>query len=77
MAHTCSKTFLSLLNSLLIIFGIVLLVLSFFVYNKYHSVQLIIGVIILAFFVIFIGLLGLIGTVKQSKCGKYLVSLLM
>ncbi|CAF1287423.1 unnamed protein product [Adineta steineri] len=68
MAHACSKTFLSLLNSLLIIFGIALMVLSFYVYNKYHSIQLIIGVIILAFFVIFIGLLGLIGSVKRSKC---------
>jgi hypothetical protein len=72
MAHACSKTFLSLLNSLLIIFGIALIVLSFYVYNKYYSVQLIIGIIIHAFFIIFIGLLGLIGALKQSKCGKYI-----
>ncbi|UJR26149.1 hypothetical protein I4U23_007493 [Adineta vaga] len=68
MASGCSKTFLSLLNSLLIIFGIALIVLSFYIYNKYESIQVIIGVIILAFFVTFIGLLGLIGTLQQSKC---------
>ncbi len=71
MAYGCSKIFLSLLNSLLIIFGIAWIELSFYVYNKYHSVQLIISVIILALFVIFIGLLGLIGALNRSKCGKY------
>ncbi|CAF0778859.1 unnamed protein product [Adineta ricciae] len=68
MAAGCSKTFLSLLNSLLIIFGIALIVLSFYIYNKYESIQVIIGVIVLAFFVTFISLLGLIGTLRQSKC---------
>ncbi|CAF2308854.1 unnamed protein product [Rotaria sp. Silwood2] len=68
MAHACSKAFLSILNSLLIIFGIALIVLSLYRYNKYQSIHLIIGVIILAFFILFIGILGLIGAVKQSKC---------
>jgi len=70
MVYGCSKIFLSLLNSLLIIFGIAWIELSFYVYNKYHSVQFIISVIILALFVIFIGVLGLIGALNRSKCGK-------
>lgn len=70
MAHACSKTFLSLLNILLIIFGIALIILSFSVYNKYHSIQFIISVIMLAFSILFICLLGLVGALKQSKYGK-------
>ena len=71
MAHSCSKTFLSLLNSLLILAGIALIVLSSHIYRKYQSAQLISGIIVLAFFVIVIGLLGFIGVLKRSNCGKY------
>lgn len=70
MAHACSKILLLLLNVLLITLGVALIVLSFYIYDKYHSGHLIIGVIVLAFIVAAIGLLGLVGVLKQSKCGK-------
>jgi drug/metabolite transporter (DMT)-like permease len=70
MAHACSKLLLLLLNVLLITLGIALIVLSFYIYEEYHYGHLIIGVIVLAFIVAFIGLLGLIGVLKKSKCGK-------
>jgi hypothetical protein len=71
MAYACSKTFLTILNGLLIIVGIVLIVLSTYVYDKHNSAQIIIGIIVIALFVLLIGFLGLIGALKRSKCGEY------
>ena len=50
--------------------AVALIVLSFFIYREYHSGELIVGIIVLAFIVAFIGLLGFVGALKRSKCGK-------